>query len=328
MKVSEAQLSSFRELLAGRLGLAFDDDKRRSLQAALHKGVLKGSYANTDALLRNLAQPHNRSWDRVVESLTVGETSFFRQWDQLRALTETVLPLRIKARGAERRLNGLSAGCASGEEPYSIAMLCASQFPELDSWQLSLKGVDINRQSLAKAAKGLYSEWSLRDTPTGLRQRFFQGGSSDGLELDARPAVQEWRSNGATWPRRTRTFGWTGRYDFIFCRNMLMYHTPASATGLLGRICRALVPGGFLFLGLRRDPARLIQGLSALRTPRTASTTRAPEQAAELPPARYLGSAGSNPFKRLRPASPACPERGPGPGPPGGGPDLGRGSLR
>jgi chemotaxis protein methyltransferase CheR len=247
MKVDEEQLAAFRELLARRLGLAFGEDKNETLQNILHRGVAAGGHAHPRDFLRALELPASPVWDRVIETLTVGETSFFRQWDQFRALTETVIPLRIKARASEKCLYALSAGCASGEEPFSLAMHCSGQFPELDDWQVSLKGVDINPSSLAKAAKGLYSAWSLRDTAPDLRQRFFKPvGAEFQLDHKIRSRVVFERRNLA---EPNSDLWLDGHYDFIFCRNVLMYHTRESASALVGRMARALVPGGFLFLG-------------------------------------------------------------------------------
>ena len=248
-------LQDLRSLLARRLGLHFGEDKRDFLRDAMMQGMLEEASPAPSAYL--LALEHSgRAWDRLIEVLTVGETCFFRQWDHFRALTETVLPLRLKLRAGERRLRILSAPCASGEEAYSLAMLLRSQFPELDTWDVEVKGVDVNPALLAKAAKGLYSSWSLRDTPPEMKERFFEAagrdfklkdGIKDRVSFERRNLSEP---NSDLWPE--------GGYDFIFCRNMLMYFTPEGAATLVGRMVQALVPGGFLFLGY----AETLRGLS------------------------------------------------------------------
>ena len=164
--------------------------------------------------------------------------------------------MRIRARAAERRLRILSAPCASGEEPYSLAMLLRERFPELDSWDIELKGVDINAAFLARAAKGLYSPWSLRDTPLGSKERFFEAQGSDfKLKEEIRSKVLFERHNLS---EAAHELWRPGHYDFIFCRNMLMYFTPESAAALVGRMAQALAPDGFLFLGY----AETLRGVS------------------------------------------------------------------
>jgi chemotaxis protein methyltransferase CheR len=257
VKLELLELEAFRGLLAKRLGLFFGEDKREFLGDVLNQGMLDGKHLQPAEYVRSLeGEAEGPAWERLIESLTVGETSFFRQWDHYRALVDTVLPMRIKARSAERRLRILSAGCASGEEAYSLAMLLAAQFPELDAWEIVLKGVDIEMARLAKAAKGLYSPWSLRDTAPAMRERFFHAEGRDFQVKDAIRAKVAFErrnlsgTNSDLWP--------ANHYDFIFCRNMLMYFTPEAQPVLVARMAQALAPGGFLFLGY----AETLRGLS------------------------------------------------------------------
>jgi len=239
-------LETFRTLLARRLGLHFGDDKHDLLGDLVRQGMLAAACSDAGSYLSVLEGP-GRAWDRLVESVTVGETYFFRQWDQFRALIDVVLPLRLRERSQERRLCVLSAGCASGEEAYSLAMIFHSRFPELDTWNVDLKGVDVNPASLAKAADGLYSAWALRDTPMDLREHFFTRTGNDFK------VKEEFRTKVAFECRNLSQANddlWRpDHYDFIFCRNMLMYCTPDAMKALVARMTRALVPGGFLFLG-------------------------------------------------------------------------------
>ncbi len=254
--IESGDLNALQGWLAARLGLFFGEDKRDFLRDCLHHGMLEGGFDSPQAFLQALAPAGGRDWDRLIEALTVGETNFFRQWDHFRALTEIVLPLRIRARAAERRLRILSAPCASGEEPYSLAILLRERFPELDSWDIELKGVDVNAAFLAKAAQGVYSPWSLRDTALGLRDRFFEPQGRDYRVKDEIRGKVLFERHNLSEP--SAELWKPGHYDFIFCRNMLMYFTPESASALVGRMAQALAPGGFLFLGY----AETLRGLS------------------------------------------------------------------
>jgi chemotaxis protein methyltransferase CheR len=105
----------------------------------------------------------------LAERLTVGETYFFRLKEHFQVLTDVVVPARLAARGSERTLRVLSAGCSSGVEAYSVAIALRESIQELSSWDLRICGIDINPAALKKAAVGRYSTWSLRETPDPLR---------------------------------------------------------------------------------------------------------------------------------------------------------------
>jgi len=149
----------------------------------------------------------------------------------------------------------LSAGCASGEEPYSIAMTLRS-LPGDAARGTTIRAVDVNPAMLAIARRGRYRAWSLRETPPAMRARWFRA-EGDLLALDdaIRAAVAfEERNLGADDPAL-----WTpGAYDVVFCRNVMMYFTPQGARALVERIASALAPGGLLFLG----HAETLRGLS------------------------------------------------------------------
>jgi chemotaxis protein methyltransferase CheR len=249
---------AFRPLLLRLLGLQFSDDKLDLLSDVLRQRTLEGRFESEEAYLLMLERGAlaREELGRLAEALTVTETYFFRNPDHFRALIEVALPVRLRARGADQRLNILCAACASGEEPYSLAMCLDDQFPELKAWDLRLRGVDVNPAMLAKAAKALYTPWSLRETPAAMRERYFK---PVGPDFQLRPDIQAQVSfearnlceaNPDLWP--------SGSYDIIFCRNMIMYLAPEAASALIARMARALAPGGFLFLGY----AETLRGLS------------------------------------------------------------------
>ena len=183
----------------------------------------------------------------LAEQLTVNETFFFRNADNFRALIESVLPERIRAKTREKRLRILSAGCASGEEPYSLAALVREALPDLGSWDVKILGIDVNPAVLAKATQARYSAWSLRATSEDAKRRYFL---ADGQDFVLDPAIQKM----VTFEERNLVdedplFWQSLACDVVFCRNVLMYFTPDTARDVVRRISQALLPGGFLFLG-------------------------------------------------------------------------------
>jgi chemotaxis protein methyltransferase CheR len=245
----------FREVVGRRLGLQFDDAKLGFLGELLRQRLSACGDA-CESYLRNLeAGTSQHEWSALVQELTVPETYFFRNMDQFRAFSEVVLPCRMRARESYRRLRFLSAACASGEEAYTLAILLREVLAD-PSWNVSILGIDINPAMLARAARALYSSWALRETPLDVQRRWFRlEGREMVLDETIRTSARFERHNlleddPEIWQPET--------YDAIFCRNVLMYFTEEASKTVVARLKRALVPGGYLFLG----HAETLRGLS------------------------------------------------------------------
>jgi chemotaxis protein methyltransferase CheR len=210
--------------------------------------ALVGSARFESYLERLISSPKGSDEFRALaEQLTVNETFFFRNADNFRALAEIVLPERIRANTREKRLRILSAGCASGEEPYSLAVLVREALSDLQNWDVKIVGIDVNPAVLAKAAQARYSAWSLRATSEDAKRRYFR---ADGPDFVLAPAIQKM----VTFEERNLVdedplFWQSLACDVVFCRNVLMYFAPDKARDVVRRIGGALLPGGFFFLG-------------------------------------------------------------------------------
>ena len=248
--ITRTEVVSFRDEVARRLGLHFDDDRFEDLARTLEARCREARVEPGD-YLRALASDGagGREELRVLAGkLTVNETYFFRHREQLRAFVETALPDRLRARQGGRPVAIRSAGCASGEEPYTLVMLVRDHFPGLEPGRdFTVGALDISRSMLDKAARALYSPWSLRDTPAASKQRYFQ--VADGgflLDRTVREAVRfEEKNLGDDDPAVWRP----GSLDIVFCRNVLMYLAPELVRAIVARIAAALRPGGYFFMG-------------------------------------------------------------------------------
>jgi chemotaxis protein methyltransferase CheR len=250
------ELDTFQSAIALRLGLRFDDSRSNFLLEVLARRA-SARHQTTRSYLAAL-QNESELPDEISElarELTVGETYFFRHIDQFNALMEVAVPERLSARAGSRSLRLLSAGCASGEEAYSLAILLRERGIE-PGYQVAIQGLDINPDALARAAQGLYSPWSLRETPPHLIERWFiKEGRDFRLARGLRDAVQFQQHNLiASSPRLLPPHA----FDIVLCRNVLMYFTPEHAANIVENLARALAPGGFLFLG----HAETMRGLS------------------------------------------------------------------
>jgi chemotaxis protein methyltransferase CheR len=253
---SSEQVQRFRALAAARLGLRVEDGQLGQLAEAL-RARLEDTGLSPDLYLAGLesgAAPRDEI-RKVAQELTVTETYFFRNEPQFRALREVVMPARARAQAARRSLRILSAGCASGEEAYSIAILVRDS-AELTGWDVAIRGIDVNVAMLARAGRARYSAWSLRETPPEVQARCFQAQGRDFVLEERFRSLASFDERNLAEP--DAGFWSPGTFDVVFCRNVLMYFTPEVAEAVVARIAQSLVPGGYLFLG----HAETLRGLS------------------------------------------------------------------
>ena len=254
--IRPADIDRFRGGIVHCLGLQFEDAKLGFLADVLRRRLDVARDA-PDVYLTRL-ETENRGGDEagaLSQELTVPETYFFRHNDQFRAFAEIALPDRMGAQSAARRLRILSAGCASGDEAYSLAVLVREAVID-PSWDVSILGVDVNPAMVNKARRARFSEWALRQTPADVRSRWFRREGKDFVLDEAVQSAVRFeernlvRDDAQLWHPDT--------YDIIFFRNVLMYFTPENAHAVIARIGRALRVGGYLFLG----HAETLRGLS------------------------------------------------------------------
>ncbi|RLB64656.1 MAG: hypothetical protein DRH08_09165, partial [Deltaproteobacteria bacterium] len=185
----------------------------------------------------------------LIDILTVGETSLFRYEAHDKALVKSVLPEIIQRKSRERSLKIWSAGCATGEEPYTLALLIKKHFPQLLEWDLRILATDINRRFLRQATVGWFSERSMRAVPQDLCEKFFtckQGGYS--LTKEIRDMVSfEYLNlhNGQSPGEKEMPVG----ADVILCRNVLIYFDAVTRKKTLTRLINNLHPEGYMFFG-------------------------------------------------------------------------------
>jgi chemotaxis protein methyltransferase CheR len=249
------EVARFRSVVAHRLGLRLDAPGLPLLGEVLRRRLDVAGQPCEPYLEHLEAHPAPDEVSAVAEELTVAETYFFRDGNQFRALAQHALPDRMRAQAARKQLRILSAGCASGEEAYSLAILLRETITD-PSWSASILAVDVNRTLLQKAASSRFSMWSLRETPAEVQHRWFRrDGREVVLDESVRAAVTfELRNLAEDDAELWRA----GTYDVIFCRNVIMYFTQESGRALVARMARALAPGGYLFLG----HAETLRGLS------------------------------------------------------------------
>jgi chemotaxis protein methyltransferase CheR len=195
--------------------------------------------------LRYDAQRH-AELEAAVESLTTHETYFFREPSQLKAFCEELLPLLEKRNARTRRLRLWSAGCSSGEEAYTLAMLIQDS-RRFDDWDVEVYGTDISRRVLALARRAEYGASALRATSADLLERFFVPAGNNRVRV--RDEVRSWVSFGHHNLLDETGSQLVPRMDVVFCRNVMIYFDQAARRRVLRIVRDRLVPGGYLLLG-------------------------------------------------------------------------------
>lgn len=293
MKLS-AEFQREAELMVGRrLGLRLPAERLADLERVLDEGLRSSGLRSAEDYLRRLDRlsAAGPEWSRIAARVTVGETYFFRDRAAFEGLEQHILPALIEARRAEGvfRLRLWSAGCATGEEPYSLAILLDRLLFDRAAWTITILATDINQDALATAQRGSYREWSLRETLPALRDRYFRARRGATFELAAhiREMVTFAPLNLAEdiYPSLVTN---TSAMDLILCRNVLMYFDPETQRQSVVRLQHALLKGGWLALSPVEASPELLRPLVPVHLQESVFHRKAGPHEAPLPPAPPL----------------------------------------
>jgi chemotaxis protein methyltransferase CheR len=240
------EITLFRQLLTTHAGMVFGPSRRAFLEGRLKGRMEKAGARSLYEYYRMVAGPTGqRELQALVDEVSINETSFFRNPPHFDFLGSTVLPARLRARrdDASNAVRIWSAGCSTGQELYSIAMVFLETAVFHESWSLALVGTDISEKAIRQARTGAFDDRAIRDVPPERRLRFFE-------HRNGEYSVREWARRGVEFVCGNILDGppWND-VDVIFCRNVMIYFDAASQKKLVDRLADSLAPGGYLFLG-------------------------------------------------------------------------------
>lgn len=247
--MSDDEFSLLRDCIYAHCGIRFDQDSKYILEKRLTPRL-------TDLNLPTFYDyyhflKYNRSKEQelndIMDVLTTNETYFFRESFQLKAFTDEIIPELIKTKTARgnRTLRIWSAGCSTGEEPYTIAMLL-STIPELSGWNIEIIGTDISQRVLQQARRAVYGKSSFRATEESDLKRFFHQ-QDDGYKVN--DSIRELVTISHLNLFDTHRLTMLGKVDLVFCRNVIIYFDQAAKKQVIESFHSALYYGGFLLLG-------------------------------------------------------------------------------
>jgi len=266
IEIAESEYQAVRDFIVRKTGLFFQENKREDLLTVLQDrlGVLQ-RFTGLGAYLAFLEceEDGGRELRGLVSLLTVGETYFFRNRGQFDALRDRILPDLIKRRrGKDQCLRIWSAGCSTGEEPYSLAILVRELLADSGDWEIHLLATDINEDALVAAREGLYRNWSFREVEDYYRLRYF---TSEGESSRIRPEVQSMVTfrylNLADDCYPSLATG-TDALDLILCRNVMIYFPPGLCQEITRRFFACLAEQGSLLVGHSEHSDLIAPGFS------------------------------------------------------------------
>jgi chemotaxis protein methyltransferase CheR len=242
--ISGYEFSELCLLIENRTGIVFDDSRRVFVLNRLREHMHTRRIPSGAELLR-LVQGSGVEYDSLLERMLTQETCFFRYPETFEAFQRKVLPeLHMKKFWESPRMLRLwSAGCATGEEPYSIAIAICDTLEFAGGWNINILATDISREALRQAERASYPLHSLSNLAPRQREMYFVAGEE---ESTVKPKIRDMVS---FVPMNLTESVYVGRFDCIFCMNVLIYFSPERRAGLIQRFYECLEPGGYLFLG-------------------------------------------------------------------------------
>ncbi|HUJ32814.1 MAG TPA: protein-glutamate O-methyltransferase CheR [Candidatus Acidoferrum sp.] len=243
-KLTESELDDLRTLIEQRSAILFDASRERFFSTRVREYVDEKSWSGGSDLLSHV-QGSSIEYEALLERLLTQETSFFRYPGVYEALEKKILP-EVQERKfweSPRTLRIWSAGCSTGEEPYSIAITLCDSLKFAEAWEIEILATDISRRALRHAERGAYSRRSLQDVLLRQVETYFTA-TKHGFTV--KPRI-----------RRMVSFAqmnlvepvYVGKFDCIFCMNVLMYFSEERRLAILRRFYDALEPGGYFSLG-------------------------------------------------------------------------------
>jgi chemotaxis protein methyltransferase CheR len=258
----------FSQLVYEQCGINLHDGKKALLQARLNKRLRLTGIGSYEDYFSLITSPGNTcEFINFIDSVSTNLTYFFRESQHFDFLEQVGLPEMVARKQKERdaRIRIWSAGCSTGEEPYSLAMSVLSRIPDTQRWDFRILATDICTRALEAASRGIYSEDRVLKVPAALRQlNFKKAGNGNGRpEYEIVPELKRiitFRRVNLKEP-----YPFKGPFDFIFCRNVMIYFDKKTQEELVNKMANFLGPGGYLFVGHSESLTGLAHKLTYVR---------------------------------------------------------------
>ncbi|WP_460448371.1 CheR family methyltransferase [Alsobacter sp. SYSU BS001988] len=270
----EAAFRILKDAVVARTGHHYYDDKDDLLWEKLAKRLRAAGVRTVQDYLARLGSPvaGEAEWNALEAEITIGETFFFRFAEQFEALRRNILPAIIERNRETRRIRIWSAGCSTGAEAYSVAIVLRELLGDaIPEWSVGVVGTDINDDVLAAARQATYGKWTLRSMPAEDRARWFTAPGPDGpwtLKPAFRGLAHFERHNLVSLAEGASPLQFTG-FDLILCRNVLIYFHADAVARIVTGLADCLAPEGWLLVGHAESSPAFVGALDAVELPGT-----------------------------------------------------------
>ncbi|SHI85588.1 CheR family methyltransferase [Lutispora thermophila] len=255
MILSDELFDKFARLIYKKTGIYYEPSKKYYVEKRIERCAELLDMESLNQYYMMLKFSNDTSeFDKLINELTVNETYFFRDFPQLRNFAEDVLPIFVRQKGDSRKIKIWSAACSTGEEPYTLSIILQEMLEKPQEWEIEILASDINTKVLEAARIGLYESRAVRDVPLEYLDKYFTRLNNKYLvNHNVRKSVTFKRINLMDEKEMSNIRG----YDFIFCRNCLIYFDDESRKSVLSSFYETLNPGGFIFLGHSESVGRI-----------------------------------------------------------------------
>jgi len=249
--LTDIELSMVCKTIASRMGLHFPVERWAMLRRNLVLAAREFGFQNMNGFIQWLLSSElNKDQIMILAShLTISETYFWREPQVFTALTDFILPELIRSKSreqGERSIRIWSAGCSTGEEPYSIAIALHKTIPKIEDWNITILATDINPRALSKAMKGTYGVWSFRNSPAWLKSSYFF--QKEDRQYETIPEIKSMVTFTCLSLAEMSAISNANTMDIIFCRNVLMYFTPDWISKISNSFYRDLTEDGWFIV--------------------------------------------------------------------------------
>jgi chemotaxis protein methyltransferase CheR len=245
---TDADFERIRQFVSEHTGIVLTEKKKDMVYGRLSKRIRRGDFDSFSAFIDALEQGDEDEQDFMINAITTNLTAFFRENHHFEFLKNTVIPSLIKKKGYKKHLRIWSAGCSTGEEPYSIAMILRESLPDFDDWNVKILATDLDANVIAHGKAGIYRQDRIEGLDERRIKRWFKRGSGDNSDMvKVSPELQQM----ITFKRLNLLHEWpmSGPFDLMFCRNVVIYFDKDTQRVLFDRYADILAPDAHLFIG-------------------------------------------------------------------------------
>ena len=265
---TDIELSMTCEVIVSRMGLHFPRERWPMLSSNLASAAKEFGFQNMNGFIQWLLSSElNKDQIMILAShLTISETYFWREPQVFSALTDFILPELLKSKkNGEKSIRIWSAGCSTGEEPYSIAIALHKTIPEIGDWNITIMAMDINPRALSKAMNGTYGAWSFRNSPAWLKSNYFL--HKEDRQYEIIPEIKKMVTFTCLSLAEMSAISNANTMDIIFCRNVLMYFTPDWISKIANSFFQELTEDGWFIVSSCELSSQVFPQFTAVNFP-------------------------------------------------------------